>query len=50
MTRMPRLYQTAHAILYYYILLEGEKAEVVGKRIEEALRQDLGINLQFIDD
>ncbi|MEI6606976.1 MAG: hypothetical protein WCP35_16820, partial [Verrucomicrobiota bacterium] len=31
-------------------LLEGEKAEVVGKRIEEALRQDLGINLRFIDD
>jgi len=30
-------------------LLAGEKAEVVGKRIEEALRQDLGIDLQFID-
>lgn len=28
-------------------LLDGESAETVGSRIEEALRKDLGINLTF---
>jgi len=30
-------------------LLDGETAAVVGKRIEGALRQDLELNLQFMD-
>lgn len=30
-------------------LLTGENAEVVGQRIEAALRQDLGIELRFVD-
>ena len=32
------------------MLLGGESATVVGARIEQALKEDLGMNLRFVDN
>jgi hypothetical protein len=48
--RLPKLYQTAHLILYYYIQIEGEKGVTKIRRFLDANRRQFARYQEYLDD
>lgn len=48
--RLPRLYQTAHLIFYYYIQIEGEKGVAKIRRFLDLNRRQLARYNEYLDD
>ena len=48
--RLPRLYQTAHLILYYFIQIEGEKGVTKVRRFLNENQKNMAGYLQYVED